>query len=153
MRFDLPITVDQARWFGTGPLESYPDSASAARVGQFSAGIEELNVRYSRPQETGHRPELRWLELSDAAGLRLRLVTRTGPAGHRPGFTLTRHTPQDLDRARHPYELPEPTHNYLFLDDAVHGLGSRACGIDVLPQHALWPGSRTFSVVFTDPAA
>jgi beta-galactosidase len=41
---------------------------------------------------------------------------------------------------------------YLFLDDAVHGVGSRACGIDVLPQHALWPGARSFGVVFTDPA-
>ncbi len=153
VRFDLPLTVDRARWFGTGPLESYPDSAMAARVGRFAAGIEELNVRYSRPQETGHRPGLRWLELSDADGPRLRLFTRRGPGGHRPGFTLTRHTPQDLDRARHPYELREPTHNYLFLDDAVHGLGSRACGIDVLPQHALWPGSRTFSLVLTDPAA
>ena len=152
VRFDLPVTVDRARWFGTGPLESYPDSATAARVGLFSAGIDELNVRYSRPQETGHRPELRWLELLDGDGLRLRLVTRTGPAGRRPGFTLTRHTPQELDRARHPYELAEPTSSHLFLDDAVHGLGSRACGIDVLPQHALWPGSRTFSVVFTDPA-
>ncbi len=147
------MAIDRARWFGTGPLESYPDSAAAALVGQFSAGIDELNVRYSRPQETGHRPGLRWLVLSDAEGPRLRLVTRPGTGGHRPGFTFTRHTPQELDRARHPFELGEPTASYLFLDDAVHGLGSRACGIDVLPQHALWPGARSFSVVFSDPGA
>jgi beta-galactosidase len=35
---------------------------------------------------------------------------------------------------------------HLHLDAAQHGLGSRACGIDVLPQHALWPGARTFTV-------
>ena len=153
IRFDLPVAIDQARWFGTGPLESYPDSSAAALVGQFAVGIDELNVRYSRPQETGHRPDLRWLVLSDADGPRLRLVTRPGTSGHRPGFTFTRHTPQELDRARHPHELGGPAASYLFLDDAVHGLGSRACGIDVLPRHALWPGARSFSVVFKDPGA
>ena len=74
-----------------------------------------------------------------------------GPDGHRPGFTLTRHTPQDLDRSPHPYELPTPQNSYLFLDAAVHGVGSRACGIDVLPEHALWPAAHRFDVIFTDP--
>ena len=117
----------------------------------FAASLDELNVRYSRPQETGHRAELRTLEVSDDAGVRLRLRTIPDPAGHRPGFTLTAHTPQELDRARHPHELAPPTRTYLFLDDAVHGLGSAACGVDVAPQHSLWPGARAFEVVFAAP--
>ena len=140
-----------ARWFGTGPAESYPDSRRAARVGRFAASLEELNVRYSRPQETGHRAELRTLEVGDDTGVRLRLRTIPDPAGHRPGFTLTAHTPQELDRARHPHELAPRTHTYLFLDDAVHGLGSAACGVDVAPEHSLWPGARAFGVVFAAP--
>ena len=151
VRFDLPPTLRWARWFGTGPHESYPDSRRAARVGEFAASLDELNVRYSRPQETGHRAELRTLEVSDDAGVRLRLRTIPDPAGHRPGFTLTAHTPQELDRARHPHELAPPTRTYLFLDDAVHGLGSAACGVDVAPQHSLWPGARAFGVVFAAP--
>jgi beta-galactosidase len=151
VRFDLPPTLRQARWFGTGPHESYPDSARAARVGRFSADLDELNVRYSRPQETGHRPQLRTLEIADDGRVRLRLRTVPGPGGHRPGFTLTPHTPHELDRAPHPHELPPPTRTYLFLDDAVHGLGSAACGVDVAPEHSLWPGARSFTVVFTAP--
>jgi len=153
VRLDLPTDIGQAAWFGTGPFESYPDTRRAARVGRFAASIDELNVVYSRPQETGHRAAVRELELSDASGPRLRLRSVPGPGGHRPGFTLTRHTPQDLDRSPHPYQLPEPTHSHLFLDAAVHGVGSRACGIDVLPQHALWPGAFRFDIVFTDPTA
>jgi beta-galactosidase len=103
-------------------------------------------VRYSRPQETGHRAELRWLEIADDEGVRLRVQTARNPAGHRPGFTLTRHTPQQIDQAGHPYELPPSEHVYLFIDDAVHGVGSRACGLDVLPQHALWPSARAFEI-------
>ncbi len=148
VRLDLPGTLTQATWFGTGPLESYPDTKRAARVGIFSSAIDDLAVNYSRPQETGHRAELRWLEIADDDGVRLRLRTAANPAGHRPGFTLSRHTPQQVDRARHPYELPASEHVYAFLDDAVHGVGSRACGIDVLPQHALWPSARAFEVRF-----
>jgi beta-galactosidase len=153
VRFDLPTEVDRAAWFGTGPNESYPDTDRAARVGRFAASVDELNVVYSRPQETGHRAAVRELELADSSGPRLQLRALAGPGGHRPGFTLTRHSPQELDRAAHPYQLPTPTHSYLFLDAAVHGVGTRACGIDVLPQHALWPGAHRFDVVFTDPSS
>ena len=59
VRFDLPRELRHASWFGTGPNESYPDTRQAARVGRFAADIDELNVAYSRPQETGHRSELR----------------------------------------------------------------------------------------------
>lgn len=151
VRFDLPTEIDRAAWFGTGPLESYPDTDHAARVGRFAAGIDELNVTYSRPQETGHRAAFRELELADAAGPVLRLRSLAGRGGDRPGFTLTRHTPQELDRAAHPYELNQPSHSYLFVDAAVHGVGSRACGIDVLPQHALWPAAFRFDLVFSEP--
>jgi beta-galactosidase len=156
VRFDLPAALREARWFGTGPAESYPDSRDAAYVGRFAAGLggtgpDTLDVRYSRPQETGHRAELRTLDVADGERVRLRLRTLPDAAGHRPGFTLAAHTPQEVDRARHPHELPPPTATYLFLDDAVHGLGSAACGPDVAPPHRLWPGARAFGVVFEDP--
>ncbi|HET9647026.1 MAG TPA: glycoside hydrolase family 2 TIM barrel-domain containing protein [Microlunatus sp.] len=147
----LPGDLTRATWFGTGPLESYPDTRAAARVGRFTADVDELCVRYSRPQETGHRAELRHLVLENASGPALVIRTRAAAGGHRPGFTLTRHTPQELDAARHPYELPGTGLLHLYLDDAVHGVGSRACGVDVLPEHALWPGARAFTVVFERP--
>ena len=151
VRFDLPAGLQQARWFGTGPHESYPDTQTAALVGAYAASVDELGVRYSRPQETGHRAGLHRLEVSGDAGPALRLRTLPGPDGHRPGFTLSRHTPQQVAAAGHPHELPASEATYLFLDDAVHGVGSRACGIDVLPRHALWPGAHQFGFVFERP--
>ena len=151
VRFELPPRLRHATWFGTGPHESYPDSTRAALVGRFAADLDELNVRYSRPQETGHRAGLRTVEIGEDTGVRLRLRTVPGPAGRRPGFTLAAHTPHELDRARHPHELPPPTHTHLFVDDAVHGLGSAACGVEVAPEHSLWPGARAFGMVFEAP--
>jgi len=151
VRFDLPAGLNRARWFGTGPHECYPDTRTAALVGRYEASVDELTVRYSRPQESGHRAELHRLEVAGDAGAGLRLRTLPSGEGHRLGFTLSRHTPQQVDRASHPHELPPSDRTYLFLDDAVHGVGSRACGIDVLPQHALWPGARQFAFTFGDP--
>ncbi len=148
VRLDLPPELRQASWFGTGPNESYPDTRQAARVGRFAADINKLNVTYSRPQETGHRSDLRSLVISDGRAPRLRVTTWPNQERHRPGFTLTAYTPQQLDRARHPYELGPSDHVYLFIDDAVHGIGSRSCGVDVLPEHALWPGRRRFAMEF-----
>jgi beta-galactosidase len=151
VRFDLPRELRNASWFGTGPNESYPDTQQAARVGRFTADIDHLNVAYSRPQETGHRSQLRSLVISDESAARLRVTTLPNQNQHRPGFTLTAYPPQQLDQARHPYELGQSDHVYLFIDDAVHGVGSRACGIDVLPEHALWPSARRFAMVFQQP--
>ncbi|AMM22132.1 beta-galactosidase [Frondihabitans sp. PAMC 28766] len=143
LRFDLPGAVDAASWFGTGPLESYPDSRHAARVGRFEAGIDELSVQYARPQETGHRSDLRSLTLSADGAPWLSLDTVVDTSGRLPGFTLSRHTAEEIAEAGHPHELPESEATYLYLDAAQNGLGSRACGVDVWPEFALKAEART----------
>ncbi|MER6165501.1 glycoside hydrolase family 2 TIM barrel-domain containing protein [Streptomyces violaceorubidus] len=146
IRFDLPdgaAPVDGVTWFGLGPLESYPDSARAARTGLFSSAVGDLGVDYARPQETGHRAGLRRLTLASADTEVLHVTALADRLGRRPGFTLARHTPQQIARAGHPHELPDSTTTYLIVDAAQHGLGSRSCGPDVRPGFALRPEART----------
>lgn len=152
IRFDLPdgdAPVDGAEWFGLGPLESYPDSLRAAHTGRFSATVRDLEVDYARPQETGHRSALRRLTLTSAETEVLRIEALPDTRGRRPGFTLSRHTPQEIARAAHPFELPTSTTSHLIVDAAQHGLGSRACGPDVWPEYALRPESRTIRLRIT----
>ncbi|WP_405962211.1 DUF4981 domain-containing protein [Streptomyces sp. NBC_00723] len=152
IRFDLPdgdAPVDGAEWFGLGPLESYPDSLRAAHTGRFSATVRDLAVDYARPQETGHRSALRRLTLTSAETEVLRIEALPDTRGRRPGFTLSRHTPQEIARAAHPFELPTSTTSHLIVDAAQHGLGSRACGPDVWPEYALRPESRTIRLRIT----
>ncbi|QXE32986.1 DUF4981 domain-containing protein [Streptomyces sp. GMY02] len=152
IRFDLPdgaAPIDGAEWFGLGPHESYPDSLRAARTGRFSATVRDLSVDYARPQETGHRSQLRQLALTSGSTTALRVIAIPDTRGRRPGFTLSRHTPQQIARAGHPFELPRSTTSHLFVDAAQHGLGSRACGPDVRPEFALRPESRTIRLRFT----
>ena len=149
VRLDLPTDVDGAQWFGAGPRESYPDSMHAAVIGKHHGTVDNLNVNYARPQETGHRSEVRWLELSRGGAPWLRIDAEPDAAGRLPGFTLTKHTAQELANAAHPHELPAAQHNYLYLDAAQHGLGSRACGPDVWPEFALRPEARTLTLRFS----
>ncbi|WP_326726715.1 glycoside hydrolase family 2 TIM barrel-domain containing protein [Streptomyces phaeochromogenes] len=146
VRFELPdgaAPLDGAQWFGLGPLETYPDSLRAARTGLFSASVHDLSVDYARPQETGHRSELRRLALTSGSTEVLRIEALPDTRGRRPGFTLSRHTPQQIARAGHPFELGGSSTSHLIVDAAQHGLGSRTCGPDVWPEFALRPESRT----------
>ncbi|MGA1836084.1 glycoside hydrolase family 2 TIM barrel-domain containing protein [Herbiconiux sp. 11R-BC] len=149
VRFALPSTVDRAEWFGAGERESYPDSRRSALVGRYSAAVDDLVVEYARPQESGHRSELRELVLFEGGEPWLRIDAAPDALGRRPGFTLRRHTAEQVDAARHPHELPASEHVYLWIDAAQNGLGSRACGPDVWPEYALRPQARTLALRFT----
>ena len=146
VRFDLPKSVDGASWFGAGPRESYPDSRHSALVARHSATLDELTTHYSKPQESGHRGDVRSLSLTQSGAPWLTLDTVPDSQGRRPGFTLAQHTAQQVSAAAHPHELPPVTDSHLYLDAAQHGLGTRACGPDVWPASALRPEARTITL-------
>lgn len=150
VRLTLPTEIDGASWFGLGPQESYPDSTHGVSVGRYSADIADLSFPYARPQENGHRSDLRSLTLNKSGQPWLRLDAEVDAQGRRPGFTLAQHTALEVTNADHPHELPESSKSYLFLDAAQHGLGSRACGPDVWPDYALRPEARTLKFTITE---
>ncbi|GAA1717458.1 glycoside hydrolase family 2 TIM barrel-domain containing protein [Isoptericola hypogeus] len=142
----LPTDVDGARWFGLGPHDAYPDVRRSVVVGRHAADIDDLTVPYARPQESGHRPEVRELVLERGGRPWLQVTAGRDAAGRLPGFTLARHSAHELAAAAHPHELPAPAHHHLYLDAAQHGLGSRACGPDVWPTAMLRPQARTLEL-------
>ncbi len=142
LHLELPVGLSRTSWFGTGPHESYVDSATAAFVGRFESAIADLVVDYAVPQESGHRLDLRELELPEL-GLTIS-AERVG--GELPGFSLRAHDAHQVTGARHPHELPEPTATHLYLDAQQHGLGSRSCGPDVRPEYMLRPRAAAWAL-------
>ena len=143
VRLALPASIDGAQWFGAGPGESYPDSRAAVRVGSFEQTVPGLASPYARPQETGHRSDLRTLTLLSQGERALEIAAVPDSRGRRPGFTLSNYTPQQLDAARHPHELPAPTATYLTLDAERSGVGSRSCGPDIWPSEMVFAAARS----------
>ena len=147
VRLTLPAGFDAVEWFGGGPGEAYPDSATAARIGRYTATVDELQTPYVFPQENGNRRDVRWVRLSDAGGTDVQF-------GGEPSlnFTARRWTTEDLDRARHTSELRPRDAVFVNLDVAQQGLGSYACGPGVLPPYVLNVAPAEFSFTISTPA-
>lgn len=70
--FDTPSSLTTVGWYGRGPHESSVDRKTSAAVGLWRGAIADQHHDYMRPQDTGNKVDVRWLELSGAGrGLRV----------------------------------------------------------------------------------
>ena len=64
MILKLPDDFTDVAWYGRGPHESYWDRKTSAKIAIHRAKVKELFHRYPRPQETGNRTDVRWMQVS-----------------------------------------------------------------------------------------
>ncbi len=64
MYLTLPKDFAQVSWYGKGPQESYWDRKTGAKVGVYEGNVVDQFHRYSRPQETGNKTDVRWMTVS-----------------------------------------------------------------------------------------
>ncbi|MGW9687144.1 glycoside hydrolase family 2 TIM barrel-domain containing protein [Flagellimonas sp. 2504JD1-5] len=64
MYLTLPKKFDKVSWYGNGPEESYWDRKTGVKTGLYSGKVEDQFRRYSRPQETGNKSDVRWMEVT-----------------------------------------------------------------------------------------
>ncbi len=65
------------------------------------------------------------------------------------GFSVHRNTPEEIEAARHPFEMVPRDEVVLILDHRQNGLGTASCGPGVLPQYQLAPAEFSFSVLLS----
>jgi len=63
MYLTLPKTYDSVSWYGPGPHETYWDRKTSGTIGIYKGAVEDQFHRYSRPQETGNKTDVRWIQL------------------------------------------------------------------------------------------
>ncbi|RLV60589.1 DUF4981 domain-containing protein [Parashewanella curva] len=61
----LPFNQRFLHYFGRGPEETYADRYSGNPLGWYHLPVEQAFHRYSRPQETGQRTEVRYAAVTD----------------------------------------------------------------------------------------
>ena len=118
MQMEMPKEFNQMKWHGRGPHESYWDRKTSAMVDVYSGTIEEQTHDYLRPQENGNKTDVRWLILENKDGIGLLAV----------GMSLLNvsawpYTQWDLEKAEHPYEIPERNTITVNLDYQQMGVG------------------------------
>ena len=73
MRMILPADYTNLKYYGRGPWENYSDRKESSFVGLYGQSTSEQLFPYVRPQESGNKCDVRWLELTDSEGVGLRI--------------------------------------------------------------------------------
>ncbi|MDT0171339.1 glycoside hydrolase family 2 TIM barrel-domain containing protein [Pseudarthrobacter sp. BRE9] len=128
------------QWFGQGPHQSYPDTGQGARTGWFELPLGGLDVEYVRPQESGARSGVRSAVLQ-TGGRELHI------SGEPFALTVRPYSMQTLDAATHRPDLVPDGRSYIYVDHAMRGVGTAACGPGVLEPYRLKPRQADFEVV------
>ncbi len=133
--FEVDPHFEMLRWSGRGPHENYCDRNRSALVGTWTAPIAECP--YLVPQEFGLRTDTSWLELiAPSTGETVRITAVTSSFA----WSATRYTAQDLFAAANVSDLARSDRLIVHLDAAHRGVGTGACGPDVLAQYRIRPG-------------
>jgi len=68
LAYSIPAKLDTVEWYGRGPHESYVDRKTSAALGLWRGALAAQNHDYMRPQDTGNKVDVRWMELSGKGG-------------------------------------------------------------------------------------
>ncbi|MFB0840494.1 glycoside hydrolase family 2 TIM barrel-domain containing protein [Arthrobacter sp. E44] len=136
----LGAEIGSVGWLGQGPHQSYPDTGQGARLGWFESTPAGLDVDYVRPQESGARSGVRSAVLQ-TGGRQLRL------SGEPFALTVRPYGLDVLAAANHRPDLAPDGRTYIYLDHALRGVGTAACGPGVLEPYRLKPREADFEVV------
>jgi beta-galactosidase len=72
----MPGEFSNINYFGYGPHENYCDRYSSAVMGLFSQRVEDqYHYGYVRPQESGTKTQIKWMEVTDDNGVGLQLTS------------------------------------------------------------------------------
>ena len=137
----VPGDYERYRWYGRGPHESYVDRKDGAAVGVYSGTVDEQYVPYVVPEENGNKTDVRWLALTDDAGVGLFVAGQPVLEA-----SALHYTAQDLTKARHTHELTRRPEITLNLDLVQTGLGGESCGPGTLEKYLVQPEEARFSL-------
>ena len=103
LRLFLPQELDQVRYYGCGPYESYADKHRASSHGAYASPVSRLHEDYIRPQENGSHFDCGYVTVQ-GGGLKLTAVSETAFSFNASLYTqeeLTQKAARALDEMLH----------------------------------------------------
>lgn len=73
MRMMFPQDYTHLKYYGRGPWENYADRNESAFLGLYEQSTNEQLFPYVRPQESGNKTDVRWVELTNDEGIGIRV--------------------------------------------------------------------------------
>lgn len=151
MKMLLPSEYDNLEYFGRGPWENYWDRKSASKVGIYSSSIGEQYTPYIRPQENGHKTDVRRLSLSNNDGNGLVIA-----ADSLIEFNALNNLVEDFDAGsdkdknlKHTTDIKKRDLIELHLDYKMTGIGGDdSWGATPHKEYSLYSGKREYKMNF-----
>ncbi|QZT37921.1 DUF4981 domain-containing protein [Halosquirtibacter xylanolyticus] len=125
MKMRLKRSFDNLEYYGRGPEENYIDRNTSAFIGLYGSKVADQYYAYGRPQETGHKTDVRWLSLSDFNGIGLTVTALDTPIE----FNALHQSTETLDSGENKKALRTPADVVvgdfveLHIDHKMMGLG------------------------------
>jgi len=79
MLWKTPSSFQFLEWYGRGPHETYWDRKSSGEIAKWKGKVWDQIHRYSRPQETGNKTDVRWMSLKNGEGIGIKIETNSQP--------------------------------------------------------------------------
>ena len=131
MRLRVPAQdYDSVCWSGRGPWENYPDRKNGALFGRYNLAVSEYMVDYVYPQDNSNRSDC--YDFAVKSDNHRLTVTSEEPFNLR----IWNYSEEDLEKARHGYELPQRDYLNINIDKEIIGVGGNdAWGAKTEPQY------------------
>ena len=131
-------------YYALGPWENQIDRKNGVTAGRYETTVDDMVVKYVKPQTMGNREELRELEMKDADGRGFRIETEGDVS-----FSALRYTESDLVEAQHLWELSPRPYIVLHLDARIRGIGNASCGPDTIQEYKIPQESLSYKLRFS----
>lgn len=159
-RFGFDADYEYLTWYGNGPEETYIDRDKGGKLGVYTNKVQDNVANYLVPQETGNKTGVRWAKVTDRRGRGVlfqavggsidgkRITARDGAPIM--NFSALPFTPEQLEEAKHPYELPRPIFTIVRCSLLQQGVaGDDSWGARTLPQFLIDSGKKiSFEIKF-----
>ncbi len=130
MAFTLDIKLDNLKWYGRGPEETYNDKCHT-KLGVFENKVKDNMAKYLVPQECGNHEEVRYATLTDDRGDGVIFYPKN------LGFSALPYTVHEIDEAMHSVELPNPHFTHVRIGKQMGIAGDDTWGAKTHPEFLL----------------
>ncbi|HPG41735.1 MAG TPA: glycoside hydrolase family 2 TIM barrel-domain containing protein [bacterium] len=112
---------DQFTWYGRGPIETYPDRKTGAKIGLYNGSVQEQYVPYLTSGDYGNKTDVRWAAITNKNGLGL-FVSGTELLN----ISAQHFSTENLALALYPFQLKPQDGITMNIDHLVTGVGCTA---------------------------
>ena len=140
VRIFLDKKLDQASYFGRGPMENYADRKRGFDVGVYKSTVKEQLTPYEKPMECGNHEDVRWAQVTTASGNGL--MAQSGNTLLQ--VSMLPYSDEEMEKIEYRIDLPQSNATVFCISHLTLGVGTAGCGPRPLPQYIVYAEPTSF---------